>query len=490
MASYAYWSLPMPVVAARGANISLNSILSLGFGSPPWTTGWLEADSSATIYNYAPSLPFSYWDPNAAAVGEWFVSNGATAFDSWTYANFANVSFTAGNAMGEYQHLDVTLSGPSNNPTGYIYYSFATVDPHVLSPTAGLGEPTAADIVASAYRFNAYYGNIPNTNDCHHIAEDVAAAAGATFPYRSANDTNPSANVDGGFWRVVYRGNVNGGVSNWHTLVQPGDIVRMHWDAAHGDGPHTTTILAVNPDGSMIVYDNGYYIGNSSYTGVHTVTYDQRTVAADITIYRLTSDGLYLSQGDDAGDAIPGTLFSDKLITGIGNDTSNGGRGNDVFQDAGGTNNFDGGGGRDKLIVNANFSATTTFTHSGTTWSIGGTGFSDTVRNIEVVQFNDRSVALQEDAHADFSGDGTSDIAFFNSAAGAVSFYEINPLGGYTWHNIGGVSTGYTPLAGDLNGDGIDDILWFNGTSVSAYLTNPAGGYAWRSIGSVSAGYT
>ena len=51
------------------------------------------------------------------------------------------------------------------------------------------------------------YVNVDNSNDCGWIGDDVAAAAGATMPSLDWS-IDPSANVSGGFWRVVYRGQI------------------------------------------------------------------------------------------------------------------------------------------------------------------------------------------------------------------------------------------------------------------------------------------
>ena len=78
-------------------------------------------------------------------------------------------------------------------------------------------------------KFASFYVNVPNTNDCGWIGDAVAAAAGATMPYQNWS-TDPDENVDGGFWRIAYRGSdETNPVSDWSTLVQPGDIVlRSH----------------------------------------------------------------------------------------------------------------------------------------------------------------------------------------------------------------------------------------------------------------------
>jgi hypothetical protein len=44
------------------------------------------------------------------------------------------------------------------------------------------GQPTTGDIITSALSWNTIFPNIPNTNLCNWIADDVGAAAGAPMP--------------------------------------------------------------------------------------------------------------------------------------------------------------------------------------------------------------------------------------------------------------------------------------------------------------------
>ena len=66
----------------------------------------------------------------------------------------------------------------------------------------------------------------------------------------------------------------------------------------------------------------------------------------------------------------------------------------------------------------------------------------------------------------DLTGDGTSDVVWYNSATGKVDLWKI---AGGQW--AGSVDVGPHPLGwkpagfGDLNGDGTNDLLWHNPTT-------------------------
>jgi Ca2+-binding RTX toxin-like protein len=223
----------------------------------------------------------------------------------------------------------------------YIRYCVTIVDPALVSPTAGQGAPRPMDIVDSAYRFADFYGPVPNDNDCDKIAQDLAGAAGATLN-DEADSLNPRQNAESGFWRIAYRGSDPGQVSDWQTLCQPGDIVRMGWT---GGGHHTTTVLRVNPDGSMLVYDNN----DDGVIGIHTERYDQVTLPGTITIYRLTTDGFYLTNGTGLSESLAGSTYDDQMLGFAGADSLRGGLGADLLEGGLGDDVLVGGVGDDTL---------------------------------------------------------------------------------------------------------------------------------------------
>jgi Ca2+-binding RTX toxin-like protein len=344
----------MPVVAAVGTTLNLPSILTSEFGTSPylWSQAW--------VTYVPPSGGASYWNPGSPFNTTWSVDGtdigaGFANQHNVPASDFSNVVLTAGNNItpqGEF--LTVPADNTFNN---FIQYAFSIVDPHLMSATAGQGEPTPQDIVASANRFDTFYGDgaVANTVDCHFIAQDVAAAAGAVMG-DNTESLDPTQNEETGFWRIVYRGSDPNPVGNWQSLVQPGDIVRIGWEAG---GFHTTTVLQTNLDANhtMLVYDNA-----NGVISEHTANYDQDpnthaqvSIPTTITIYRLTTDGLYLENGAPAttDETLPGTLFNDHVIGGSGNDTLYGNVGNDVIDGGNGNDTLNGGVGIDTMTGGA-----------------------------------------------------------------------------------------------------------------------------------------
>jgi hypothetical protein len=278
MANFLIETLPIPVALAPGSTESLPTILAQAFGPNlgGYEPFWVAYYSAAQLQTIDGSR--SYWNPSSPVDAKWLI-NGVdigAGFNNQTFVplnQIGTASFDAGNDIGPFAYVTVPIAGAAGNWTEYIQYSIITVPSSLMSATASNGDPIPADIVAAAQRFAATYVNVPNNSDCDAIASAVAAAAGATFDEDVAeNTTNPSLNQEFGFWRIVYRGSDPNPVANWQTLVQPGDIVRMAWQ---NGGFHTTTVLAVNPDGSLRVYDNSDFVNGAYVIGIHdNVHYD------------------------------------------------------------------------------------------------------------------------------------------------------------------------------------------------------------------------
>src|SRR5262249_10212921 len=123
-----------------------------------------------------------------------------------TRSNINEFSLQVGNNIAPYAFITVPVAyDAAGNPIEFVQYSIPTVAPALYSTTGIQGAPVPADVVAAAYRYAATYVDPHNENDCGFIAQDVAAAAGASMVDTSyAGD--PRLNTSGGFWRVVYRG--------------------------------------------------------------------------------------------------------------------------------------------------------------------------------------------------------------------------------------------------------------------------------------------
>lgn len=80
----------------------------------------------------------------------------------------------------------------------------------------------------------------------------------------------------------------------------------------------------------------------------------------------------------------------------------------------------------------------------------------------------------------DFNGDGRDDVLFYRPGAGR-DVLALSQGTGYQTRTVT-VSGRYRPLAGDLNGDGFDDIFWYGPGAVadSVWLFGPGGTYRSR----------
>ena len=70
----------------------------------------------------------------------------------------------------------------------------------------------------------------------------------------------------------------------------------------------------------------------------------------------------------------------------------------------------------------------------------------------------------------DFNGDGSGDILWLDSRDGLLSIWGLNDHQVTSMtpatHNVPSVGSGLTPYIGDLDGDGVSDIVWTGGISV------------------------
>jgi hypothetical protein len=90
----------------------------------------------------------------------------------------------------------------------------------------------------------------------------------------------------------------------------------------------------------------------------------------------------------------------------------------------------------------------------------------------------------------DFNGDGADDILWFNTVSDSVGQFEMNN-GSPTWKTIGTSGANWQVAGtGDFNGDGTDDILWFNTVtnSVGQFEMNN-GSATWQPIGTAGANW-
>ena len=180
-----------------------------------------------------------------------------------------------------------------------------------------------------------------------------------------------------------------------------------------GGGQHTTTVLTINSDGSITVFDNENTVGDGpSFMSIHTVNYDTETIPTTITIFRLTTDHLYLIDGSTGGQILNGTpQYDNEIITSGETQIVNCGPHDDVVEITAastGTMTVNGGGGQDTVVyTDLGVEGAAFFGPNGQPLTIvNGTiytgepvtvvwlGGSDTLNGISSVQFTDATIDI------------------------------------------------------------------------------------------------
>ncbi|WP_298957201.1 calcium-binding protein [uncultured Methylobacterium sp.] len=352
--SYFLDSLPSAVVGTPGSTITLAEMLKNSFGTASprgfasYELSTLNTDQPIGMWG---DQETSYWGIGRNALDSYWLLDGRKLTEATTVSadDIGRVTMFIGNSMMNTTAFSVPVTAPDDPAPAYRTYNVWTTQPVVQGPDFSTGRIDAADMIASATLFNRTYTHIPNDNNCNWIADNVAAAAGAVMPYLNHND-DPSNNVEGGFWRIAYRGDATPDpVSDWSTLTQPGDVVRMVW--VDDQGHHTTTVTgSVDSQGRLPVYDNDDHVANPNhYIREHTATYWNGTVPADVTIYRLDPSHQYLITGMAQGETLQGTVHDDLFRLAGGSDTVYGEGGNDSVLGNAADDLVDGGAGADTL---------------------------------------------------------------------------------------------------------------------------------------------
>ena len=324
-------SMPVPVIAFRNSKVSLQSIFSQSFGTS--TPGFHSITLLPPAHPESSPRDHKYWG-NLQIPPAWFV-NDKQIKKKHNVTDTDKVELLVGNNISSPAQFNAQVTRATSGPESEIVtYSVWTVDPAVAKGVESTpGKPTPADIVASAHSLDETFPDVPNTNLCNSIADNVAAAAGTAMPLPNT-EPDPTDNVQGGFWRIAYTGARPNPVKNWFRLVMPGDIIRMQHLFG---GFHTTTALSSqHPDGTITVYSNG----GGPLIGIHPSTVDESTNPATITIYRLDPNQQYLILGTSLGEVIQGSVYNNLIGPGGGSDVIIAGPNNNEIQDI--TSNLNG----------------------------------------------------------------------------------------------------------------------------------------------------
>lgn len=480
--NYLEASLPVPIVAETGSTITLASMFKQAFGTKnPDFAGitLLPAKPLDADDTYWGQVDVNHIDPVRSA---WIV-NGEVVTEAVKVKAGDEVLFRVGNNIAFPPELRAQVTDAAKGRKAeYIDYSIWTVDPAVADLVRGKdytpGRPIATNVVNSALSYQDVYGRVFNTELCNWIADNVAAAAGAPMPLPDAY-LEPSANVEGGFWRIAYRGSDRDDpVIDWNTLVEPGDIVRLQWDKT-GAG-HTTTVISVAEDGTLEVYDNIDVIGGEHHIGTHDdVAYWRKTDPASITIYRLDPDGQYLINGTKLAERLQGSVHddliyarqaADRISGGPGNDEIHAARGTDRVMGRAGDDDLHGGRGADRLSGGAGDDTLTGGRHGD---RMSGGEDSDTYAYRAIDE--SKPTSGLRDTILDFaSGVDRIDLSAINAALEAKGkqpfvFAGEAPFTGKAGELVYFDFGKYILVQGDRNGDGLADfaIKLFGATALT-----------------------
>ena len=210
--------------------------------------------------------------------------------------------------------------------------------------------------------------------------------------------------LDGGAGNDLIAGN------DGHDIAHGGDgndrmVGGSGRDNLYGDAGHDTLI---GGDGGDRMFgglgnddldggaDNDQLVGNEGHDLIHGGDGDDRLFGND------GRDELYGDAGDDklyggnGADRLDGGDGRDTLDGGDANDVLLGGLGNDKLTGGLGDDTLNGGDGMDTAIYSGNY-ADYTITIDGMTATVSGADGTDTLTNIEKLQFDDRSIRITLD---------------------------------------------------------------------------------------------
>lgn len=160
------------------------------------------------------------------------------------------------------------------------------------------------------------------------------------------------------------------------------------------------------------------------------------------------ANGGQLFEGSVAADALVGTAFDDEFRAGASNDSITGGGGND---------SIDGGAGMDTAVYSGNRSAYTISVSGGVTTVAGADG-SDTLHNIELLQFADGLFDVAGNPYGRvFNGSADNDTLTGTAGPDTFSGFDGNDvIYAYDGDDVGDGGAGSDSLFGFAGNDTLD----------------------------------
>lgn len=222
--------------------------------------------------------------------------------------------------------------------------------------------------------------------------------------------------------------------------------------ASSQQGPWTLDLGAEADNETVVLsYADGRYSLNLSMGYFHDIV-----VTTGYDVEYTYHDFFQFSAAFSAAGAAPTGVAT------AGNDTLAGGAGNDILSGLAGNDTLDGAGGMDTAVF-AGARASYSVVHDGagqTVTDLAGTDGTDTLANMERLQFSDRSVNLTVGATAHTITEAQLDslielyIAYLNRVpdADGMAFWVGRLAAGQTLDQIGEAFYGAAVLFGDITG--------------------------------------
>ncbi|HEX2827759.1 MAG TPA: FG-GAP-like repeat-containing protein [Burkholderiales bacterium] len=361
-------------------------------------------------------------------------------------------------------HPGLDLSGDgrgSNQVFGTFVVNFIQVDysgssPRLLSFSADYehhSESPGAPPVTGTFRYNFGNGSI--------VPEPVIELADEGIDtVRASIDYALPDNVE----NLVLTGSANlNGTGN----AAGNDITGNSGDNVLEGRSGNDTLRGGAGNDRYIVEDAGDVVIELSDQGIDTVsTWVTYTLTPFVENLVMFSGPAIDGTGNDRPNLMIGNEQANRLDGATGDDTLSGKDGDDTLIGGAGNDTLDGGVGEDVAVYTQARSAYA-ITHNGTSTVVRGPDGTDTLANVEFLQFADRRIAADQTEVRlvrDFDFDGRSDMLWRDAATGAVSVWQMNGTQVGATAAIDSVSSAWTAVDtyGDYNGDGRTDVLWRN----------------------------
>ncbi|MCX7357838.1 MAG: M57 family metalloprotease [Alphaproteobacteria bacterium] len=261
---------------------------------------------------------------------------------------------------------------------------------------------------------------------------------------------------------TVYGFNSNTGHAHFSITLDEATPVFAIWDAGGNDtldlsGYSTTVEIDLREEAFSSAGPGS--VGNTINNGR---AYGNISIARGAIIENgIGGAGNDLITGNAVANSLRGNAGDDRLVGGVGNDALNG------------------GGGIDIAGYSLASSSGSWARNPDGTWTVtAGAEGVDTLTGVEVLNFTDRNVVL-DNAFRTFTGDGTSDLLWRNANTGAVAVWQVSGATQTNAYIAGGAPGEWSILGtGDFSGDGRDDIIWRNTTTTAVAVWADGSGTA------------